>query len=143
MLCSTPILSLPEGMEDFVVYYNASKQGLGCVLMQREKVIAYASRQLKPHEVNYITHDLGLGAVVFALKIWRHHLYGTRDAQLKALKPENVTSEALREWTKVLNSERTEHNVSWTEFRHQVQWLQRVGPGRGSQGKILRLSSVG
>ncbi|KAI3505897.1 hypothetical protein L1887_28224 [Cichorium endivia] len=75
---STPIVSLPEDMEDFVVYYNASKQGLGCVLMQREKVIAYASRQLKPHEVNYITHDLELGAVVFALKMWRHHLYGTK-----------------------------------------------------------------
>ncbi|KAI3509011.1 hypothetical protein L1887_24034 [Cichorium endivia] len=70
---STPILSLPEGMEDFVVYYNASKQGLGYVLIQREKSITYASRQLKPHKVNYITHDLELGAVVFVLKIWRHH----------------------------------------------------------------------
>ncbi|KAI3507701.1 hypothetical protein L1887_22692 [Cichorium endivia] len=78
MLCSAPILSLPEGTEDFVVYCDASKQGLGCVLMQREKVIAYASRQLKPHEVNYTTHDLELGAVVFALKIWRHYLYGTK-----------------------------------------------------------------
>ena len=71
-LCTAPILSLPEGIEDFVVYCNASNQGLGCVLMQRGKVIAYASRQLKTHEVNYTTHDLELGAVVFALKIWRH-----------------------------------------------------------------------
>ncbi|KAI3499634.1 hypothetical protein L1887_35438 [Cichorium endivia] len=75
---SAPILSLPEGTEDFVVYCDASNQGLGCVLMQRGKVIAYASRQLKTHEVNYTTHDLELGAVVFALKIWRHYLYGTR-----------------------------------------------------------------
>ncbi|GJY13604.1 putative reverse transcriptase domain-containing protein [Tanacetum coccineum] len=73
-----PILALPEGKNDFVVYYDASLQGLGAVLMKREKVIAYASRQLKPHEENYTTHDLELGAVVFALKIWRHYLYGTK-----------------------------------------------------------------
>ncbi|KAI3755220.1 hypothetical protein L1987_55016 [Smallanthus sonchifolius] len=77
-LCSAPILALPEGTDDFVVYCDASIQGLGCVLMQREKVIAYASRQLKIHEKNYTTHDLELGAVVFALKIWRHYLYGTK-----------------------------------------------------------------
>ncbi|GKB97829.1 putative reverse transcriptase domain-containing protein [Tanacetum coccineum] len=68
-LCEAPILALPEGNDDFVVYYDASYQGLGAVLMQREKVIAYASRQLKPNEENYTTHDLELGAVVFALKI--------------------------------------------------------------------------
>ncbi|GJY61987.1 putative reverse transcriptase domain-containing protein [Tanacetum coccineum] len=66
------------GNDDFVIYCNASLQGLGAVLMQKEKVIAYASRQLKPHEENYSTHDLELGAVVFALKIWRHYLYGTK-----------------------------------------------------------------
>ncbi|GKE95321.1 putative reverse transcriptase domain-containing protein, partial [Tanacetum coccineum] len=77
-LCNAPILSLPDGAEDFVVYCDASNQGLGCVLMQRGKVIAYASRQLKIHEKNYTTHDLELGTVVFALKIWRHHLYGTK-----------------------------------------------------------------
>ncbi|GJY28648.1 putative reverse transcriptase domain-containing protein [Tanacetum coccineum] len=77
-LCEAPILALPEGNNDFVVYCDASHQGLGAVLMQREKVIAYASRQLKPHEENYTTHDLELGAVVFALKIWRHYLYGTK-----------------------------------------------------------------
>ncbi|GJZ33656.1 putative reverse transcriptase domain-containing protein [Tanacetum coccineum] len=77
-LCSAPILALPEGSEDFVVYCDASHKGLGVVLMQREKVIAYASRQLKVHEKNYTTHDLELGSVVFALKIWRHYLYGTR-----------------------------------------------------------------
>ncbi|GJV40006.1 putative reverse transcriptase domain-containing protein [Tanacetum coccineum] len=77
-LCEAPILALPEGNDDFVVYCDASHQGLGAVLMQREKVIAYASRQLKPHEENYTTHYLELGGVVFALKIWRHYLYGTK-----------------------------------------------------------------
>ena len=77
-LCNAPVLSLPEGNDDFVVYCDASNLGLGCVLMQRGKVIAYASRQLKIHEKNYTTHDLELGAVVFALKIWRHYLYGTK-----------------------------------------------------------------
>ncbi|XP_071733907.1 uncharacterized protein [Rutidosis leptorrhynchoides] len=77
-LTTAPILSLPDGNEDFIVYCDASRQGLGCVLMQRQKIIAYASRQLKNHEQNYTTHDLELGAVVFALKIWRHYLYGTK-----------------------------------------------------------------
>ncbi|GJX69231.1 putative reverse transcriptase domain-containing protein [Tanacetum coccineum] len=77
-LYTTPILALPEGSKDFVVYYDASHKGLGVVLMQREKVIAYASQQLKIHEKNYTTHDLELGSVVFALKIWRHYLYGNK-----------------------------------------------------------------
>nr|GFC91738.1 putative reverse transcriptase domain-containing protein [Tanacetum cinerariifolium] len=68
-LCSAPILALPEGSEDFIVYCDASNKGLGTVLMQRGKVISYASRQLKIHEKNNTTHDLELGAVVFALKI--------------------------------------------------------------------------
>ncbi|GKD27684.1 putative reverse transcriptase domain-containing protein, partial [Tanacetum coccineum] len=68
-LCSALILPLPEGSEDFMVYCDASRKGLGAVLMQKEKVIAYASRQLKIHEKNYTTHDLELGAVVFALKM--------------------------------------------------------------------------
>ncbi|GKB24027.1 reverse transcriptase domain-containing protein [Tanacetum coccineum] len=77
-LCEAPILALTEGNNDFAVYCDASHKGLGAVLMQREKVIAYASRQLKPNEEKYTTHDLELGAVVFALKIWRHYLYGTK-----------------------------------------------------------------
>ncbi|GJW82659.1 putative reverse transcriptase domain-containing protein [Tanacetum coccineum] len=68
-LCSAPILALPEGSEDFIAYCDASIKGLGVVLMQREKVIVYASHQLKIHENNYTTHDLEFGAVVFALKI--------------------------------------------------------------------------
>nr|GFB82909.1 putative reverse transcriptase domain-containing protein [Tanacetum cinerariifolium] len=77
-LCSAPILALPKGSEDFIVYCDALKKGLDAVLMQREKVISYASRQLKVREKNYTTHNLELGAVVFALKIWRHYLYGTK-----------------------------------------------------------------
>ena len=72
------MLTLLDGVEVFVVYYDASITGLGTVLMQRGCVIAYASSQLKPHEKNYPTHDLELGVVVFALKIWRHYLYGLR-----------------------------------------------------------------
>lgn len=67
-LTNAPILSLPDGVEDFVVYCDASHTRMGCVLMQRNKVIAYASRQLKTHEKNYTTHDLELGAIIFALR---------------------------------------------------------------------------
>ncbi|GJS76712.1 putative reverse transcriptase domain-containing protein [Tanacetum coccineum] len=79
-LCSAPILALPEGSEDFIAYCDASKKGLGAVLMQREKVISYASRQLKIHEKNYTTHDLELGAVIL-------------NAQTEAQKPKNIKSE--------------------------------------------------
>nr|GEY97199.1 putative reverse transcriptase domain-containing protein [Tanacetum cinerariifolium] len=78
MLFDAPILALPEGANDFVVYCDVSNKGFGCVLMQRNKVIAYASRQLKIYEKNYTTHVLELGAVVFALKMWRHYLYETK-----------------------------------------------------------------
>nr|GEU88327.1 putative reverse transcriptase domain-containing protein [Tanacetum cinerariifolium] len=77
-LCSAPILALPEGSENFVVYCDASHKGLGAVLMQKEKVIAYASHQLKVHEKNYTTHGLELGAVVFSLNMWRHYWYDTK-----------------------------------------------------------------
>ncbi|KAL4590368.1 hypothetical protein LXL04_003297 [Taraxacum kok-saghyz] len=109
MLCSAPILSLPEGTEDFVVYCDASNQGLGCVLMQRGKVIAYASRQLKTHEVNYTTHDLELGAVVFALKIWRHYLYGTKctvftdHKSLQHILDQKELNMRQRRWVELLN----------------------------------------
>ena len=75
-LVTAPILTLPEPSKRFTVYSDASRIGLGCVLMQEGKVIAYASRQLWKHEENYPTRDLELAAVVFALKIWRHYLYG-------------------------------------------------------------------
>ncbi|GJR19315.1 putative reverse transcriptase domain-containing protein [Tanacetum coccineum] len=72
------ILALPEGAENFIVYSDASHKGLGVVLMQNEKVIYYALHQFKIHKKNYTTHDLELGAVVFALNIWRHYMYGTK-----------------------------------------------------------------
>ncbi|GMI77197.1 hypothetical protein HRI_001389000 [Hibiscus trionum] len=77
-LTQAPILIQPESGKDYVVYSDASYVGLGCVLMQDKRVVAYASRQLKTHERNYATHDIELAAVVFALKIWRHYLYGER-----------------------------------------------------------------
>ena len=78
MLNSTPILIVPERGQRYIVYCDASKDGLGCVLMQSGKVVAYGSRQLKNHEQNYPTHDMELAAVAFALKIWCHYLYGEK-----------------------------------------------------------------
>nr|GFA35272.1 putative reverse transcriptase domain-containing protein [Tanacetum cinerariifolium] len=93
-LCSAPILALPEGSKDFIIYCDALNKGLGAVLMQREKVISYASRQLKIHEKNYTTHDLELGAVVIALKIWRHYL--DYDCEIRYhLRKANVVADAL------------------------------------------------
>ncbi|WVZ84394.1 hypothetical protein U9M48_031431 [Paspalum notatum var. saurae] len=77
-LTTAPVLTLPDLTKSFTVYCDASKEGLGCVLMQEGTVIAYASRQLRKHEVNYPTHDLELAAVVHALKMWRHYLFGNR-----------------------------------------------------------------
>ncbi|GKD44831.1 putative reverse transcriptase domain-containing protein [Tanacetum coccineum] len=77
-LCNAPKVSLPDRAEDFVVYCDASNQGLGCVLMHRGNGMAYVLQKFKIHEKNYTTHDLELGAVVFALKIWRHYLYGMK-----------------------------------------------------------------
>ena len=75
-LTSAAVLTLLEGNEGFEVYNDSSHQGLGYVLMQHKRVVVYASRQLKKHELNYLTHDLELAAVIFALKTWRHYLYG-------------------------------------------------------------------
>ena len=75
-LTSAPVLTLPSGQDGYTVYCDASRQGLGCVLMQHENVIAYELRQLKKHEQNYPTQDLELAVVVFALRILRHYLYG-------------------------------------------------------------------
>ena len=77
-LTSAPVLALPDDSGEYVVFSDASRLGLGCVLMQHGRVIAYASRQLKQHELNYPTHDLELAAVVLALKLWRHYLYGAK-----------------------------------------------------------------
>jgi hypothetical protein len=77
-LTTTPVLVMPDLQKGFDIYCDASRRGLGCVLMQEVHVIAYASRQLRKHEQNYPTHDLELAAVVHALKIWRHYIMGTK-----------------------------------------------------------------
>ena len=108
-LTSAPVLTIPESGVGFQVYCDASFGGLGCVLMQNGQVVAYASRQLKVHEKNYPTHDLELAAVVFALKIWRHHLYGERteiftDHQsLKYLFTQKDLNLRQRRWLELVN----------------------------------------
>ena len=101
-------MALPQGTEGFVIYSDASRQGLGCVLMQHGRVIAYASRQLKTHEMNYPTHDLELAAVIFALKIWRHYLYGARcqiytdHKSLKYIFTQKELNMRQRRWLEIL-----------------------------------------
>ncbi|KAL8092355.1 hypothetical protein AgCh_034590 [Apium graveolens] len=77
-LVTAPVLALPDETGNFMIYSDVSLKGLGCVLMQHDKVIAYVSKKLKPHEQKYPVHDLELAAIVFALKLWRHYLYGEK-----------------------------------------------------------------
>ncbi|GKD57364.1 putative reverse transcriptase domain-containing protein [Tanacetum coccineum] len=130
-LCSAPILALPEGSEDFIVYCDASIKGLGAVFMQREKVIAYASRQLKIHEKNYTTHDLELGAE------------GTR-ATIKARKPENIKNEdvggMLVENSKdpeKLRMEKLEPMLQWQELVTMLWRFEDCDHARVLQVKII------
>ncbi|GJX70610.1 putative reverse transcriptase domain-containing protein, partial [Tanacetum coccineum] len=108
-LCNALILSLPDEIEDFVVFCDALNQGLCCVLMQKGKVISYASRQLKIHEKNYTTHDLELGALVFALKTRRHYLYGTKSVictdhkSLQYIFDQKELNMHQRRWIKLFN----------------------------------------
>lgn len=107
-LTSAPILTIPEREEGYTVYCDASKEGLGCVLMQNGKVVAYGSRQLKPHECNYPSHNLELVAVVFSLKQGRHYLYGeqfeifTDHKSLKYLFTQKDLNLRQRRWMKYL-----------------------------------------
>ena len=107
-LTTAPVLAIPTGNGGFVVYSDASHQGLGCVLMQHGKVIAYASRQLRPYELSYPVHDLKLAAVVFALKIWRHYLYGetfqifTDHKSLRYLLSQKELNMRQRRWLELL-----------------------------------------
>ncbi|KAI5334636.1 hypothetical protein L3X38_024769 [Prunus dulcis] len=107
-LTTAPVLTLPDDSGNFVIYSDASQQGLGCVLMQYGRVIAYASRQLKKHEMNYPVHDLELAAVVFALKIWRHYLYGaicqifTDHKSLKYLFTQKELNLRQRRWLELI-----------------------------------------
>ncbi|KAA3480029.1 DNA/RNA polymerases superfamily protein [Gossypium australe] len=107
-LTEAPVLIQPEARKEFMIYCDASHTGLGCVLMQDGKVVAYASRQLRPHEANYPTHDLELAAVVFALKIWRHYLYGEKSViyidhkSLKYLLAQKELNLRQRRWIELL-----------------------------------------
>jgi len=107
-LALAPVLILPKPDEPFVVYCDASKLGLGGVLMQDNKVVAYALRQLRIHERNYPTHDLELATVVFVLKIWRHYLYGSRfevlsdHKSLKYLFDQKELNMRQRRWLELL-----------------------------------------
>ena len=107
-LTTAPVLAIPKSGERFITYSDASHQGLGCVLMQDGRAIAYGSRQLKPHEKNYPTHDLELAAIIFALKIWRHYLYGEKfdlfsdHKSLKYLFSQKELNMRQRRWMELL-----------------------------------------
>ncbi|GJT29669.1 putative reverse transcriptase domain-containing protein [Tanacetum coccineum] len=108
-LCSAPILALPKGTKDFMEYSDAPLKGYEAVLMQKEKVIEYASRRLKVHEENYTIHDLELGAIVFALRLWRHYLYGTKcvvftdHKSLQYILNQKELNLRQRRWTELLS----------------------------------------
>lgn len=107
-LTTAPVLAIPKSGEKFTIFSDASHSSLGCVLMQDGRVNTYASRQLKKHEMNYPTHDLELAAMVFALKIWRHHLYGekveiyTDHKSLKYLFSQKELNMRQRRWIELL-----------------------------------------
>ena len=107
-MTTAPVLIVPERGLNYTVYYDASGDGLCCVLMQEGKVVAYGSRQLKTHEKNYPTHDLELAAVIFALKIWRHNLYGEKfeiisdHKSLKYLLSQKDLNLCQRRWMKFM-----------------------------------------
>src|SRR5690606_36140248 len=104
----TPVLVLPRSGLPYEVYTDACGAGLGCVLMQEDQVIDYASRQLRPHEVNYSTYELVLAAVVFALKIWRSYMYGekvkifTDHQSLKYIFTQSDLNLRQRKWMELL-----------------------------------------
>jgi hypothetical protein len=108
-LTTTLVLTLPSASKDFVVYCDASRQGLSCVLMQGGKVVAYAWRQLRKHEENYPTHDLKLASIVHTLKIWRHYPMGkkcdiyTGHKSLKYIFTQSELSLRQRRWLELIN----------------------------------------
>ncbi|XP_042423149.1 uncharacterized protein LOC122010720 [Zingiber officinale] len=136
-LISAPILVLPSGDDGFILYTDASVQGLGAVLMQHGRVVSYASRQLKEHEKNYPVHDLELAAIIYALKIWRHHLYGiTFEIFTDHKRKANVVADALsRKSRGVLAC----HRVMVTELVQQFSELGLVEQGQTERGILLSM----
>ena len=122
-LTTAPVLKLPDPCRPFEVYFDALRKGLGCVLIENRNVVAYASRQLKPHEMNYSTHDLELAAVVFALRIWRHHLYRIKfevfsdHKSLKYLFDQKELN--MRQW-------------KWKEFLKDYEFELNYHPGKAN-----------
>ena len=108
LLTEAPVLTQSTYGKEYVIFIDASLNGFGCVLMQEDKVVAYASRQLKPHEKNYLTHDLELAAIVFALNIWRRYLYGekcfiyTDHKSLKYLPSQRELNLRQRRWMELI-----------------------------------------
>ncbi|XP_071924798.1 uncharacterized protein [Coffea arabica] len=138
-LTMAPVLALPSGSDSYTVYTDASKEGLGCVLMQNRNVIAYASRKLKPHEQNYPTHDLELAAVVFTSKKWRHYLYGvtfevyTDQKSLKYLFSQNELNLRQRRRKAQLASSIARE---WSLLEDVCEWRPRLEPKKVIFGNI-------
>ncbi|GJZ76357.1 putative reverse transcriptase domain-containing protein [Tanacetum coccineum] len=146
-LCNAPVLALPDGPDDFVAYCDASKQGFGRVDVQRGKVIAYASRQLKKHEKSYTTHDLELGAVVFSLKIWRHYLYGTKSViytdhkSLQYIFDQKDLNMHQRRWIELLSDYECEikyHPGKANVVADALSRKERLKPRRSEASKDLK-----
>nr|GEY05166.1 putative reverse transcriptase domain-containing protein [Tanacetum cinerariifolium] len=150
-LHNAPILALLEGPEYFTVYYDASGIGLGCVLKQRGKVIAYASRQLKIHEKNYTTYDLKLGVVVFALKIWRNYLYGTKSViytdhkSLQHIFSQKELNMLQHRWIELFSDydcEICDHPGKANVVADALSWKERVNPKRVRAMNMILPSSI-
>ena len=122
-LTSAPILIFPDRGQGYTVYCDASRDGLGCVLMQSGRVVAYGSRQLKNHEQNYHTHDMELAAVVFAMKIWCHYLYGEQfEVYLDHKSPKYIFTQ------RDLNMRQRR----WMEFLENYDFTLHYHPGKAN-----------
>ena len=122
-LTLAPILIVPEMRQGYTMYCDASKAGLGCVLMQFRRVVAYGSRQLKNHEQNYPTHDMELDAIVFALKIWRHYLYGE---QFEMYSDHKTLKYIFMQWDINMRQHR------WMEFLEDYDFTLHYHPGKAN-----------
>ncbi|KAA3487941.1 DNA/RNA polymerases superfamily protein [Gossypium australe] len=132
LLTKASVLVQPESGKEFVIYSDASMNGLGCVLMQEGKVVAYSSRQLKSHEKNYPTHDLELAAIVFALKIWHHYLYGKANVVTDALSRKSLC--ALRAMSTSLTL--SDDGSILAELRARSLFLQQIGEAQRNDNEM-------
>src|SRR2546430_11916502 len=147
-LTTTPVLTIPSGTGGFVVYSDASHQGLGCVLMQKGNVVAYASRQLRNHEKSYPVHNLELAAVIFALKIWRDYLYGetfqifTDHQSLKYLMKQRELNARQRRWIELLKDYDCTIKYHPGKANVVADALSRKGAGTSAYSQVSSLSLV-